>query len=447
MTSRFLFFPGGSLAALTLGCALAAQDPVAPEASQPPVAAPQAAPEAGAKTKTQWIQDLGSDSYRERLAAEQALRAMGQEALPALRKAAAEAKDSEVQWRARRLVRQIENGASGALQQRGKDAPAAPDTGPAVPGRRLPGGPGAGLPDGVRDQFEGLFRQMERDFGLDIPRGRFFADDFFQDLQDQLQSGAGRAQGLSMQIGPDGAVKVEVQQKNEKGEVETKVYEAPDLESFHEQYPGVLQQNGLGGGLQLWLGGNAMGPGGPGGLGLRRVLPQGQPMDPAPRGGRVLQRAQRGPGAAPAPDEPDAGSGALEPVPPPDGRRLGVFVRPEIPADVRQYLELEEGTGLMVESVQPGSLAATIGLQGGDIVVKVGSRTIGTTADVQEALAAIDVGQPVEVQFVRKGVAKSASAPKPAIEAGERKSAARRLEPAPSSRQDGKADGKGGSGR
>ena len=156
----------------------------------------------------------------------------------------------------------------------------------------------------------------------------------------------------------------------------------------------------------------------------------------------MLQRAPRGFGAAPAPYEPDAGSGALEPVPPPDGRRLGVFVRPEIPADVRQYLELEDGTGLMVESVQQGSLAATIGLQGGDIVVKVGSRTIGTTADVQEALAAIDVGQPVEVQFVRKGVAKSASAPKPAIEAGERKTAARRLEPAPS-----KADGKAGAGR
>lgn len=443
MTSRFLFFPGGTLAALTLGCALAAQEPVAPEAGRPPVEAPQAAPDAGAKTKTQWIQDLGSDSYRERLAAEQALRAMGQEALPALRKAAADAQDSEVQWRARRLVRQIENGASGALQQRGKGAPAAPDKEdkePAVPGRRLPGGPGAGLPDGVREQFEGLFRQMERDFGLDIPRGRFFADDFFQDLQDQLQSGVGRSQGLSMQIGPDGAVKVEVQQKNEKGEVETKVYEAPDLESFHEQYPGVLQQNGLGGGMQLWLGGNAFGPGG---LGLRRVLPQGLPGDPAPRGGRVLQRAQRGFGATPAPDEPDAGSGALEPVPPPDGRRLGVFVRPEIPADVRQYLELEEGTGLMVESVQPGSLAATVGLQGGDIVVKVGGRTIGTTADVQQALASIEVGQPVEVQFVRKGVAKSASAPKPAIEAGERKSAARRLEPAPSS----KAEGKAGAGR
>lgn len=441
MTSRILFFPAGTLAALTLGFALTAQEPAPPAAGQPPANSPEAA-EAPAqtkeqKTKEQWIRDLGSDSYRERLAAEQALRAMGQDALPALRKAAADAQDSEVQWRARRLVRQIENGASGTLQQRGKAAPGAPDTQPAVPGRRLPGGPGAGLPDGVREQFEGLFRQMERDFGLDIPRGRFFADDFFQDLQDQLQSGVGRSQGMSMQIGPDGAVKVEVQQKNEKGEVETKVYEAPDLESFHEQYPGVLQQNGLGGGMQLWLGGNSFGPGGT----LRRVLPQGLPTDPAPRGARALQRAPRGLGAAPAPDEPDGGSSALEPVPPPDGKRLGVFVRPEIPADLREYLELEEGTGLMVESVQAGSLAATVGLQGGDIVVKVGGRTIGTTADVQEALAAIEVGQPVEVQFVRKGVAKSASAPKPAIEAGERKPATRRLEPAPSTKAEGKAGG------
>jgi hypothetical protein len=51
---------------------------------------------------------------------------------------------------------------------------------------------------------------------------------------------------MSMQMGPDG-VKVEVKTKNDKGEEETKTYEAPDMETFRAKYPGVLDGAGMGG--------------------------------------------------------------------------------------------------------------------------------------------------------------------------------------------------------
>ena len=54
------------------------------------------------------VRQLGSETFRERQEAEKALRAMGKDALPALRAAAEQDGDAEVQWRARRLIRQIE---------------------------------------------------------------------------------------------------------------------------------------------------------------------------------------------------------------------------------------------------------------------------------------------------------------------------------------------------
>lgn len=356
-----------------------------PAAAQNQEPGPNKPPAEAARTKEQWIADLGAENFRVRLEAEKALRAMGKEALPALREAAEHAVDGEVQWRARRLIRQIERGADPGLQQR--PGAGVPPADPDWPRWRAP----RGLPDDVRERFDEMFRRMERDFGLDIPHARFFEDGFFRDLEQQMQqmqrmqSGSGRSHGMSMQIGPDGAVRVEVQEKNDKGEVEKKVYEAPDLETFQKQYPGVLQQNGLGGGLQFWFG--------------RNPPPLALPLDPDPFAGRLLR---------PQPLRPRAPADA--PAPPPDGRRLGIYVRPEIPADVREYLELEAGVGLMVESVLEGTLAQKLGLAPGDIVVAIAGRPIGSTEDVQAALGEVPGDQKVEVKFLRRGVEKMAAA-------------------------------------
>lgn len=337
-----------------------------------------------------WIADLGSDSFRTRLEAEEQLRKLGEAALPALRKATGNADDREIQWRARRLVRQIERGDTKGLQQRSpRDDAAAPR-----PPRADQGWPA----DDIHQRFERLFRDMEDQFGLDIPRAHFFQDDFFQDLEQQMQNGASQSQGMSLQIGPDGAVRVEVKETDADGKVQNKVYEAPDMDTFQQQYPGVLKRGGLGFGMKLW-------------------------SDDEPFRHPLFQM-QRGNALDPFGGVPQPSLQFARPVPDADvdaqvrsGERLGVAVRPELSGELREHLGLADGVGLMVQSVAPGSLAEDLGLAAGDIVVDIGGQSIGSPADVQKALGAIGAGATVEVKFLRKGAEQTATAKKPAAEA------------------------------
>jgi len=368
------------VAGLGFGGALLAQEPARPPAPQPEASAPGTAQGAD-----RWIRDLGSESYRTRLQAEKELRQLGAKALPQLKDAAAESQDHEVQWRARRLVRQIESGEQG-LQQRHRD-----DAG-GQPQVRLWGGDQQFSPS-MRRQFEDLFREMEQQFGLDIPRARFFHDDFFKDLQEQMQAGGAKSQGMSLQIGPDGAVRAEVKETDENGKVETKVYEAPDMQTFQQQYPDVLGKGGLGFGLHVWPQNDRA---------FRSLLlPQHSVpfvrMDPL----RVDSDSDIDVGPMQAAEAP------------PEGKRLGIIVRPEIPAELREHLELEDGVGLMVQEVQSGTLAETLGLRQGDIVVRIAGRQIRGTQDVQEALGGVEAGAQIEVHFLRKGVEQSATVTKP----------------------------------
>lgn len=359
---------------LGLGPAAPAQEPVVP----PPLRETEAG-----KPADDLVADLGNENFRVRIQAEQKLRAMGKEALPALRKAADGSGDPEVQWRARRLIRQIERGEEGGLGRR--PAREERDLEP-MDQRRMPF-------EDMQRRFDDLFQQLERDFGMDIPRRRFFRDDFFQDLQSQMQDmeermrrwqgGMGQAPGQSMsvQIGPDG-VRVEQRVKNERGEEERKVYEAPDLKTFREKYPGVLEESGLGGTRLFW--------GATPDLRLQPFAPQ-EPLRPL----RLRQQ------------EPAAEA-------PPEGRRLGVVVRPEIAPELREYLGLREGEGLMVEEVQPDTLAQTLGIEPRDIVLRIGDRAIAGTEDVQRALGEIAGGGKVEVTVLRSGQRKVLTATKPA---------------------------------
>lgn len=424
-------------AAAAMAVSLPAQQPETSAPSKPPAAA---AP-APKKTVAQLIEALGSDSYRTRLDAERSLRELGDAAVPELKAAAEQEADAEVQWRARRVLRQIERGGDATLQRRGEDpGDGNPDGDSDRKDRRrsIVLAPRANDPGSVRDQFESLFEHFERDFGIDIPRARFFEDGFFRDLQEQMKAGATRSQGMSMQIGPDGAVRVEVQEKGEDGKSETKVYEAPDMDTFQQKYPNVLHRNGLGMGLF------------PGGLRVLRgqAMPQWEfDWNGNGQGPRVWSVPGAPRGGAQGLPEVDMQDELVEPPPPPPaGKRLGIAIRPELPEGVREYLELDEGVGLMVESVGDGSLASALGLQKGDIVVKIGSRAVGSPQDVQEALGPIAKGAEVEVQFVRKGVTKTAKAPK--TEATEPASAGGDDEGAPaesSGKSDNKGDNKGDS--
>lgn len=368
---------GALLSGLAAEATLLAQEP-------PKAEAPRAA--------EAWIRDLGADSYKQRLAAERALRELGEDALPALKKAAEDSDDAEVQWRSKRLIRQIERGdtaVGGAIEEREPRDGWRRDREP----RQWRGG----LPD-ARDQFEDMFRRLERDFGIDIPRSRFFRDDFFRDLDQQfrdLRGLQGRLQGMSrgmsMQVGPDG-VRVEVEEKNEKGETERKVYEAPDMETFREQYPDVLKKHGLmlGDGKSPFgfrnFGGDLQLPG----FEIPQIEIQPFDFDTSPPNWQLTP-----------------------PAPPADGERLGVFIRDEVPPQVREYLNLDAGVGLMIESVQDGTIAADLGLERGDIVTAIGGSAIGSAADVRAALAEIEAGSRVEVTWIRRGVEKTGAVVKP----------------------------------
>jgi len=250
-----------------------------------------------------------------------------------------------------------------------------------------------GLPDSVRDQFESLFEHFERDFGLDVPRARFFEDDFFKDLQEQMKAGRGTSQGTVLQIGPDGKVHVEISERNEKGEEERKVYDAPDMQSFQQQYPDVLKKNGLYLGFNGWPR-TLRGFNGQGWQGFQ--FEPGQGLQPF---GQLWQGGQ------------DDLFTPATPAPAPVGKRLGIVVH-QIPAELREHLDLAADTGLMVESVQEGSLAESLGLQRGDIVVQIESTAIGSSMDVQKALGGIEAGKQVEVKFLRKGKEMTAKATK-----------------------------------
>lgn len=383
-------------------------------AKAPPAAADTKAPQRGVKAL---IEELGSDSFRRRVDAESALREVGEPALPELKAAAESSGDGEVQWRARRLVRQIEAGGEPAGQLRrdprragtGSHAKTSEPSGqdPAPSRHRLPGFDGPGHDD-VQRRFEQMFGELERDFGLTVPRRSFFGDDFFRELTEQIETQRGGARsmhGMSMQIGADGAVRVEVQEPGQDGEAETKVYEAQSLQDFQAQYPGVLQQGGLGSPFRFWIGAQ---PGAnPPGL---RSWPRLSPPDlGAPFVDVTPQRHLPPRGQLTPAGDVNAAVAA--------GEVLGVQVRPEIGDDLREHLELEAGEGLLVEAVAPQSLASTMGLQRGDIVLEVANEPVGDPVDVRRALAKVEPGKSVVVVCLRKGERSELRADKPVVQA------------------------------
>ncbi|MFM1870607.1 MAG: hypothetical protein RL398_29 [Planctomycetota bacterium] len=420
---------------LLAGAGLAAAVPAQskPETATPSKPSAEAAPSAG-RSVSAWIEQLGAPEFRDRVAAERALRELGEKALPALREAAESSADGEVQWRARRLARQIERGDGTAtgLSRRDAQVPGtttkpevqAPRDETPPPAAKSPEAPGE-VPTEPLDpsdpfaemerrfaemerRMDEMFGGMERELGVPFQRRGAAGDDLFRNLRQQMQrartqagpngfGGSSSSQGMSMQIGPDGAVKVEVQTRNEAGEVETKTYEAPSMEEFQKQYPGVLQGQGLGGS-----------PGMSFGFGPRGQL-RGAPSAPRTRLWQDLPTPQ-----VEIPDAPDAAVAEDVRAAMARGDVLGVQIRPEIGAELREHLGLTDGRGLMVEAVEADSLGAKLGIERADIVVSVAGKPVAMPADVKAALQSVGAGGAVEVQVLRKGRELTLRAQKPA---------------------------------
>ena len=71
--------------------------------------------------------------------------------------------------------------------------------------------------------------------------------------------------------------------------------------------------------------------------------------------------------------------------------------------------ELGAPYGIVVEAVEPGSPAEKAGLQAGDVITTVNGQAVHTGADLVNPIAQTQIGQSVEVQYVRNKDTKSLS--------------------------------------
>jgi hypothetical protein len=187
-------------------------------------------------------------------------------------------------------------------------------------------------------------------------------------------AGTESAESMTLQSGPDG-VTCKITSKVD-GKEETREYSADSMEELLEANPELRSKVG-GSGAMVWTipNGGARGhvlPPMTGGRGGRvQVIPRGS------WGGRL----ERDPLAV-----PESSGNAGEPR----TDRLGIYCSP-----------VEEGEGLLVESVQPGSIASVLGLRAGDVVVEINGTTIRSTDDVKKVLA--DRAKDAEVRVVVVG--------------------------------------------
>jgi hypothetical protein len=88
---------------------------------------------------------------------------------------------------------------------------------------------------------------------------------------------------------------------------------------------------------------------------------------------------------------------------------LGVSTA-ETSDEVRSQLDLQQGCGLSVLSVVPGSPAEKAGFQRNDVLTKLGDQILMSRAQLQNLLAAKKAGDKVELTYFRKGKEQRATA-------------------------------------
>ncbi len=62
------------------------------------------------------------------------------------------------------------------------------------------------------------------------------------------------------------------------------------------------------------------------------------------------------------------------------------------------------GSGVLLTEVVPGSPAAAAGLAPGDVIMQIGNRQVATPDDVQSAIAGLQAGDQVQIQYEQGGM-------------------------------------------
>ena len=81
----------------------------------------------------------------------------------------------------------------------------------------------------------------------------------------------------------------------------------------------------------------------------------------------------------------------------------------ELNDQLGEYFGVPNGTGILVERVNKGSAAEKAGIKAGDVLLKIGKRTIDDLEDVSKAFSRLEEGDKVDVEVLRKGTNKTFS--------------------------------------
>lgn len=83
--------------------------------------------------------------------------------------------------------------------------------------------------------------------------------------------------------------------------------------------------------------------------------------------------------------------------------QIGVQLQ-DLTHDIAQAMELKEGTrGALIASVVRGSPAEKAGFKSGDVVVRVGDKTVAGAADLRNAIGLQRIGDTLKIEVLRKG--------------------------------------------
>lgn len=86
--------------------------------------------------------------------------------------------------------------------------------------------------------------------------------------------------------------------------------------------------------------------------------------------------------------------------------RIGLAVSMLSPEEASVF-GVQEGRGVLVRAVEPGSIADVAGIEAGDVLTRIGRRDIQGAGDYDSAAAVIMVGDTVDVRAVRDGRART----------------------------------------
>ena len=213
------------------------------------------------------IETLGSADFAQRDKAIEKLRALGDKAVPALEDASKNAKDSEVRWNARRVLREIRDDAVSAKAPRAARSEKAQPSDPndrddlSIPLQELSPGIAIArsgrapidverLQQEMQKRMEEMVRRQMQIQGIEPGASMPSLDWLRSQGGNTIRLGGGRLNGGRMDGGgasteirmENGNVKVSIRKTDKDGKEETKTYEAPSMEEFKEKYPEVAKE-------------------------------------------------------------------------------------------------------------------------------------------------------------------------------------------------------------